>query len=348
MRVPAPILLAALATRPALFAGCSDVPDAGQLGDLAGAPTGQDAAGEAVAQAAPTWRVGQWWDHHWYFGPQDSTGFVVRSIVVGNSSGYRLATDEVIDAASHAAFYFHDLGTMGPDWVVRDFSGEFSFPWYSFPLSDGKTWTAREENLGFDLQTLSQDLTLRATAINGTPGAFAIEARSAEGLRGRWDYQPAIGWFSEYRAYDGGDDPEAYTIRMVDEAHGQGWTGTYQEATADFLLNTLTVLVPTAPSAPPPPSSFTLTAAHTHVLAIPYAFAAGGASGAELVAPDQRHWEAYQVADAQGNVVQQAMPGLVFEPAVAGDWRFATVGAAAFVAGGGCLAWGVTVTPGTL
>jgi hypothetical protein len=353
--IPRLLLAAALV---AALAGCSDAPaatgtdPAADAADAAnGAGPGHSADGMAHAeQAAPAWQVGQWWDHHWYFGPQDTQGFMVKAIVVGNdSAGWRLATDEAIDAASHAAFYFHDQGTMGPDWSVRDFGGAFQFPWYSFPLHDGKTWTAHEENLDFNLQKLSQQLTLKATAINGTPGAFSIEARAPDGLRALYDYQPSIGWFSEYRAYAGGaTDPAQYNLRMVDEGHGRGYAGTVYTATADFLLDTASTVAPTAPAAPAPPASFTVTESHTDVLAIPFVFAAAGASTAELAAPDGRHWEAYQVTDHTGSVVQGQQPGIVFVPAAPGDWRFATAGAGAFVAGGGCFAWGITLTSATL
>jgi hypothetical protein len=352
--LPRPLPAALLAVAAAL-AGCTGGPAA--PGDVAGPGSDDHPSGHAVTEeghpleAAPAWQVGQWWDHRWYFTPADTAGFTVKSIVVGNGSdGHRLATDEAIDAASHAAFYFHDLGTMGPDWILRDDGGAFQFPWYSFPLHDGKAWTAREENIGFDLQPLSQDLTLRATAINGTPGAFAIEARTSDGsLRALYDYQPAIGWFSEYRAYGPGTtDPEQWTMRMVDEAHGRMWSGTYYTATGDLLLGTVSVLAPMPPTAPSPPRSFMVAEAHTHVVAVAFAFAAAGASAAELVAPDGRHWEAAQVSDHEGNPLHNAQQDLLFVPSAAGEWRFATAGAGAFVAGGGCFAWGVTMSQATL
>lgn len=303
-----------------------------------------------LSAAAPVWSVGESWDHHWYFGPQDTTGFTVKSIVVSNGTeGYRLATDSAHNAMSHAAFYFHDLGLMSPDWSIGDFGGAFQFPWYDFPLTDGKTWSMREENIDFDLQPLSQDLTMTARAINGTPGAFAIEARSAEGLRAAWDYQPDLGWFSEYKAFDPTNpDPAAFNVRMVNEAHGKGWTGTYYTATADALLNTFHHTVPTAPSAPPAPQSFVVTADHTHVMALVFAFAAGGAQAAELIAPDGQHWETYVVADPEGNALSAGGPGQWAVPAVPGEWRFAAAGAGAFVAGVGGYAWGITLAEGTL
>jgi hypothetical protein len=338
------------------LAGCATkTPDAALAG---GATSSGDphamAAMEGHAMAmAPAWQVGQWWTHHWYFSPQDTTGFTVKAIVVANETGgLRLATDDRLDAASHASFYFHDQGVMGQgaDWAVRDFDGAFQFPWYSFPLHDGKTWTGHEENLDFNLQKVSQDLTLTAHAINGTPGAFDIEARTSDGVRARYDYQPSIGWFSQYMAFDPKDpDPTHFNVKMVDEAHGTGWTGTYYTAKADFLLDSLTVVAPPGGVVQDDlKTSFTVTSTHTDVLAIPFAFAAAGGANTELVAPDGRHWESYVVGDQDGNSVQQAQPGLLFVPAAAGDWRCATAGAGVFAFGGGCLAWGVTVAGSTL
>src|SRR4051812_45748296 len=91
----------------------------------AAAPAGSGshsmAPGEMAAMpgTAPQWKVGQWWSHHWYFSANDTQGFMVKAIVVSaGADGARLATDNALDAASHAAFYFDDQGTMGPDWVV--------------------------------------------------------------------------------------------------------------------------------------------------------------------------------------------------------------------------------------
>lgn len=338
----------------ALLAGCAAKPPpadaSGSTGSGSSGSHDAMAGMEAMAHAPP-WKVGQWWLHHWYFGAQDTTGFTVKAVVAANGTdGYRLATDEAVDAASHAAFYFHDQGTMGPDWSVRDFGGAFQFPWYSFPLTDGKTWTAHEENLDFNLQKLSQDLTLTAHAINGTPGAFTIVARTTDGVRATYDYQPAIGWFSEYKAFDPKDpDPTHYNVRMVDESHGQGWSGTYYTAKADRLLYSVTTVVPPAGQVNENTNpTFTVASSHTDVLAIPFAFAAPGAANTELVAPDGRHWESYVVADQNGNALAQAQPGLLFVPAAAGTWSCSTAGAGGFAFGGGCFAWGVTLASATM
>jgi hypothetical protein len=331
------------------LAGCSDAPKADDVADAS--PDATAGAQVASLGVAPAWSVGESWDHHLYFGPQDTTGVLVRAIVVSNGTdGYRLATDEAIDAATHAAFYLHDQGVMSTsDWTVRDFGGSFSFPWYSFPMTDGKTWKGREENLDFNLARVSRDITMTAKAVNGTAGAFTIEARDGDGLRARYDYQPSLGWFSEYTAFDPADpDPSHYNVRMLNEAHVKGWSGTYYTAQADFLLNTVTVVAPTSPTPPPPPASFTISEGHTEVLALPFVFAAGGASAAELVAPDGQHWDAYVVADQDGASWASGSSNFVYVPAVPGEWRWATVGAGAFVAGGGCFAWGVTMASGTL
>jgi hypothetical protein len=238
---------------------------------------------------------------------------------------------------------------MGPDWVVRDAGGKFVYPWYSFPLKDGKAWTVREENLDFNLNKVSRDPQLKATAIKGSPGAFMIEARTAEGLRARYDYRPDLGWFSEYRTFNPSGNPAVYQLRIVNEGQGLGWSGTYYTAKADLLLSTVTAVSPPAAQVTPSTqNTFTVTTAQTQVLAIPFAFAAAGAAETELVAPDNRHWESYTVADQNGQALRAAQPGLLFVPAAAGDWRCVTAGAGAIAFGGGCLAWGVALAAGTL
>jgi hypothetical protein len=353
MDAPGRCRVLATAAMTFLLAGCAGR-TAVEAPGLVDGPAGLDGmlAGSGNA-TAPTWSVGQWWDHHWYFGPADTVGFVVKAIVVENGTdGYRLATDEAVDAASHAAFYFHDQGVMSPtDWTVRDFGGAFQMPYYSFPLSDGKTWRAQEENLDFALQRVSRQLTLTATAIDGTPGAFLIEARDEAGdLRGRWDYQPAIGWFSDYRLYQPGtQDAEQYSIRMVHEAQGLGWTGTYHLAAADFLLNTYRDFSPFAPSPPQAPAQFTLTAEHTHAFVVLFSYAvAGGAAHGQLVAPDGQHWEASATTLPDGSPGPVQSQPFIFVPGVPGDWRFAFAAADAAYAGGGCFAFGMRLAAATL
>lgn len=347
MRLPAVVLLFVVAT----LAGCTGggAKDAGDaVGAVSGMPSGSP--GVSGVGAAPHWQVGQWWTHDWTIGTQ--TTFSTKSIVVSNTSvGYRVAADAEDDAANHAAFFFHNLGLMDPQWSMHQ--QDYVFPWYSFPLTDGKTWTAKESNIDSNLQPVSRDLTMTARLVNGSgaiPTHFMVEQRTADGgLRALYDYRPDLGWFSQLALYDPATPDSPPQVQLTTSGSGTGYTGAYFEATSDFVLNYFPLLAPAGGQVlTEPTQSFAITAAHTHVLAIVFAFAAAGASHAELVAPDGQHWEADHAADQGGNTLAGNGGVQVLVPAVPGDWRVVWAGASPFAAGGGCFAWGVTIVPGSL
>jgi hypothetical protein len=346
--------LAVLLLLTALLAGCAGggSDGTGASGSVAdGGGSGMtETDGAATLGAAPSWQVGQWWTYDWTIGTQ--TQFATKSIVVSNTTeGYRVAADAEDDAANHAAFFFHNLGLMDPKWSMHQQA--YEIPWYSFPLSDGKTWTAQESNIDFNLQPVSRELTMTATLVNASgavPAHFTIEQRTADGgLRATYDYRPDLGWFSELKLFDPATPDSAPQVQLKVSGNGVGYTGAYFEAAADFVLNYFALVAPAAGQvATEPTKSFPISAAHTHVLAIVFAFAGGGASAAELVAPDGQHWEAQHAADPNGATLAGNGGVQVLAPAVAGDWRVVFTGASPFAAGGGCFAWGVTVTTGTL
>jgi hypothetical protein len=302
--------------------------------------------------SAPSLKPGMDWDHHWTFGTDGSAQFDVKSIVVANASGtYTLATNDPRLAAEDAAFFFGELGSVSlPDFTVSE--NGYRFPWYSFPLHDGKTWTAKEDNLDFSLAKVSRDLTFRATLVNATaavPAHYAIEARAGDALRATYDYRRDIGWFSQFTGYEVVNGTDVPVTHVTTTAWGTGWTGAYTVATGDFLLDEVLASSPVAGHFDESgPTAFTITAKHTNVLAIPFAFAAPGAATTEIVAPDGTHWDTVSAGDQTGKNVYAMSPGEVFVPAIPGDWRVAIAGAGAFAFGGGCFAWGITLTPGTL
>ncbi len=337
----------------ALLAGCADDAPASPGDGAAAAGMGASTAGGGNATdpgAAPVWQVGQTWKHDWTIG--GSTAFDSRSVVVAaGGDGYRLASDDHADAVNHAAFFFHNLGQMDKDWSIHQ--QQYAFPWYDFPLADGKTWTAHEENIDFNLGAVSRDLTMTARLVNASgnvPAHYAIEQRTSDGgLRAKYDYRSDVGWFHDLQLFDPAAPDSPPQVTLTTTSWGKGWTGTYYEATSDFLLNTFSFVSPAGGAAQPqPPTSFAVTADHTDVLAIVFAFAAAGGSAAELVAPDGQHWEANHVADQDGNTLYGNGGVQVQVPAVAGEWRVAWAGASPFAAGGGAFAWGVTVTEATL
>lgn len=333
----------------ALLAGCSDAP--GPTDADPGTPGTQEEAPAPFTVAGTSWQVGDWWSHHWT-SPGAGLDFTVKSIVASNTSGTHLvATDLELIAAQHAAFFFMDLGEMGTDGTMR--SGDFAFPWYQFPLVDNKTWTGQEKNLGDGFETVTRTIAFTAKQMGTGSGAhFMVQGKVDGKLYVEYDYQPEVGWFSDFQSYlltAEGDEPvKAFAIKA--EQQGKGFAGPYFTSVGDILVNTQTLIHPGSTSPPASAEPFTLAAAHTHVFALVFSFAAGGASHAEIVAPDGQHWEATAVGDPDGNNVAPApvSPGaLILQPAQAGQWQVA-LGGAGVVAGGGAIVWGVAITPGTL
>lgn len=334
----------------ALLAGCAGDSPATDASDTdtegAGAGAGALQGGNGSVAIAPAWEVGQSWTHEWTIGA--GTAFTVKSIVAENtSSDYLLATDDEETAGLAAAFFFPDIGRMSKsDWTVRD--GDYAFPWYNFPLEDGKTWSATEQNLGFDLGPVTRSLQLRA--VSAGDGRFTIEATENGVPRARYDYDPTLEWFSKYESLSQSEDGATVTdFSIITVSSASGFTGTYYQAAGDFLLNYFALVVPTTGQVlVEPTKSFSITSTHTHVMAILFNFAVAGGGHIQLLAPDGRHWESNAISDADGASIAGSDGVQVFVPAVVGDWRVAWVGASPLAAGGGAFAWGLTVTSASL
>ncbi|HUR26351.1 MAG TPA: hypothetical protein VM327_10105 [Candidatus Thermoplasmatota archaeon] len=345
------------------LAGCSSDPPAADDGtptpaDGSGSGPGPGAGdGAAVDGSAPQWTVGQWWDHKWFFGTTASEPFTVKTIVAEDlGPSFLVATDDNLTSALHGAFLFPTLGVF-PKGEVTATVGDSSWPWYHFPLSDNQTWTdtiVSRDGSGTASSGFSITATVHAAAeivtTVGTKPGFEVEARSAGKLFARYDYVPAIGWFSRATFYDVAATEETPQFILETSQVGQDYRGPYFDSVGDVLSTHFNLLVPTAPSPPNPTSTFAVTESHTQVLAVMFSFAAAGAHTTELVAPDGRHWTSFQASDQDGGNLDSIGPagGLVFVPAVAGDWRVVTAGAGAFVAGGGLQAYGITQRAGQL
>jgi len=293
----------------------------------------------------PQWRLGQSWTHAWEI-PSQGVAFSTEVVVTNaTASGYQLASDTLEMALFHASFIFPDLGTMATD-LSGTTQGAFRFPWYSFPLEDGKRWTAVMEDLDFQLQPVRSELTLTATLRADSPRqVFDIEARDAAGLQARYDYDPEVGWFTEFFGYEGGEDPEAWMYRIRLEGHQPDWSGTWYRSEGELVVQHLNILVPPAGYVQPAvATSFQLRPDATHFMGLLFSFAEGGAHDAQVVAPDGTRHHA-TVAGGAGiyhadgaNIVQvEAQPG---------TYHVSTVGAGAVAAGGGVFGWSHKVSQG--
>lgn len=356
-RMPSRTALAALLVA-AVLSGCaSQDPPAS---DPVAAP-GKDAPATVAAAngTAPAWKVGQWWDHKWFLGSTATEAFTVKTIVAEDKgASWVVATDDNVTSAIHAAFLFPTLGDF-PKGEVTAVVDEFRWPWYQFPLSDNLTWrsevSTRDGSGGVYSLPLVSTATLATGIVTaaGVADGFAIEARTAGSdavpagrLFARYDYVAAIGWMSQATFYDVLSEEETPQFILELSDSGTGYTGPFFESTSDVLSTHVNLFVPTSPTPPNPASSFTMTADHTHFFGFMFNFAAAGAHGTELVAPDGRHWDTVYAADASGGAVNPLDPGLIFVPAAAGDWHVTTAGAGAFAAGGGIVAFGVTQREG--
>lgn len=342
--------LSVLAAFAVALAGCSgDAPPA----DADPATPGvQDDAAAPFRVAAPPWQVGDWWEHHWVFASDGGPDFTVKSIVTGNESGtYTFGTDNVDSAAQHAAFFFMELGTMGPDGVMR--SGDYAFPWYSFPLEDNKTWSAAEVNIGDGFEQVTRQLTLTARLMDSGSAPHFMVSGVVDGFTYvEYDYQPATGWFSEMRTYapsgEGGAPELVYTI--TETGNGRGYTGPVFHATGEMLVNLQPLFHPGSSDLPTSSAQFT-TGDATHVFALLFSFGAGGAHHTQMVAPNGTAWTATGAGDPDGGPLPlppNVPSGVqVLTPALAGGWRVDLAGGGV-VAGGGAFVWGATVTESTL
>lgn len=353
-------LLSILALLGVVLSGCASK-DATPADPMAADPSDLATTPAALDGSAPEWKVGQWWDHKWFLGSTASDAFTVKTIVAEDKGGaWAVTTDDSLTSAIHAAFLFPTLGDF-PKGEVTATVGDFRWPWYQFPLSDNQTWRSElstRDGAGgvYSLPLVSTVKVAKGiVTASGVVDGFDIEARTAGSdgipagrLFARYDYVPAVGWMSRATFYDVQSEEEASQFILELSASGQGYSGPYFESTGEVLSTHFNFLVPTAPTAPNPTSTFMMTEAHTHFFGFMFNFAAGGAHGTELVAPDGRHWDTVYAADPNGGAVNPFDPGLIFEPATAGEWRVVTAGAAAFAAGGGIQAYGITQREGQL
>jgi hypothetical protein len=313
----------------------------------------------AVDGNAPTWQVGQWWDHKWFFGSTATDPFTVKTIVAEDKGpSWVVATDNGLTSAIHAAFVFPTLGDF-PKGEVTATVGDYQWPWYQFPLSDNQTFhsevATRDGSGGVYSMPLVTTVRLAKGIVTaaGVVDGFDLEARTAGSdgipagrLFAQYDYVPAVGWMSRATFYDVLQAEETPQFILEMSATGRDYSGPFFESTSDVLSTHTNVFIPTAPAPPNPTSGFTMTAAHTHFFGFAFDFAAGGAHSTEIVAPDGRHWESSMVSDGGSMTLSPASTGLIFVPAAVGDWHVTTVGAGAFVAGGGIQAYGVTQREG--
>lgn len=339
---------------PIVLAGCAGTP-----GGPASDPSVSSAAtpqGSNSTAEAPQWLVGQSWEHNWEFKDPTIGAFDVKSVVARDEgTRWLLGVPDAETAAFHAAFFFPDLGTFQKDDLEAS-AGEFVYPWYSFPLEDGKTWTATERNIDASGQPQQNEVDFVAHLTPKPDGAarFVIRSTMDGNLRAIYDYDPAYQWFSVYRYYNATplaveDDP---TITIESSVPSYGFSGEVYVSTGELLLGVASqfgALADPDPSHAQPQGTFTPAAEHDHLLVIIYNFAVCGAQTTHLVPPvvPGGAFTQYPYLDVDGPACADMGQGTgsgsnLYIASVPGEWRFVTVGAAVIISGGGIFAYGIT------
>jgi hypothetical protein len=291
--------------------------------------------------------VGHAWKHDFTIGNGTSTFKFTDTAIVAKATGtgWILASDTKTNAVSDVGFFLQDLGTMSAFGTLDD--GSFVFPWYSFPLSDNKTWTSTEKNVDSNLKSVDRPLTSVAhwVSAGAVPAHYEIEARSGSILRARYDYRPDLGWFGSYEGYDNGS-----TVHVTTSDSKNGWTGTYYEAAGSQLYGPFTQGFgsPATPMAPTQ-GSFAMAAGMTDLLLLQFSFGAPGGGSTQVVAPDHTRYSTTGVFGTDPTpLYADSAQGEVIVPAQVGTWQVAAAAEGGFAAGTAVFAWGATVTTGTL
>lgn len=193
---------------------------------------------------APKWARGDVFEQHLFLGSRDAEGTHIQTVVIDTSGGYRIATPDEASARYEAVYDLPVLGDIGPGLETTAFGADWSWM-YDFPLSDGKTWTASVEQLmnwntysftDYDLtMTVSYEANID-TPKGDFPG-FWIEAITQDGDKlARYNYVPAIGWFSHFWLYDLDNGGDSFMLHAMSMGTSKNYTGAYFEADATTVI----------------------------------------------------------------------------------------------------------------
>jgi hypothetical protein len=357
--------LALLALALLLLSGCSGkapaaaapaAGDAGAAGAADAAAVTTDASGK-LSFAAPEWKVGQWWEWQTSFGTQTLDSTYCSIVVAASGSSYTVATESEADAKQEAAFGMPLLGAVGRPDLAMDGWGDEPWSLLSFPLTDGKAWSAKVPNIAWDIvdgPTVDLAMTARIPPpAAGEPPVALIEGKAGDALLVTATYDPAAGWFRDLRFWDVDAGEEGLEIGFHAKSTGVNYTGPIFQATAAPLLDWFDGSgfddVPTAGGQPfvnpHPYTDFAMEGGEGHLLyGVLLAETVAGGRTVVLVNPNNeaRHIEATDSALEGGSNLLW-----LDEPAIQGMWRIGSAGAGGYSAAYGAL-FELVVTAGAL
>ncbi len=300
---------------------------------------GRDLRTDLTAQdklGAPVWQVGDVFEQHMFFGADDLEGRHIQTMVIDDSSGYTIATTDPSAARDSAVYDFPILGHIG-DGLETSFFGSEWPTMYQWPLQDGATWSGNMEQLinwnsysftDFDLTMTAQYDSAIDTPNGDFPG-FWIDAVTADGdLLVRYNYVPAVGWFSHLWMYDiETEDPDDIMFHAMSMGTWKDFNGTYYTAEATSVLEQFWGVFPD-PNGPaqgePQPQDFTIPSDADHMIGIVVPIAVYGRTEVTLTEPDtETNRYVHQNADQER---AQFSVFFVDEEAEHGTWNSRIVG----------------------
>lgn len=350
-------LLLSLLVATVTLAGCTDdadpapvVPESDDPFSLADGDGLRDLRVDLTAEdelPAPSWKVGDWFGHHLFFGAEDTAGSHINTIIVAEGGNqWVLATDDVDVATWEAAWDFPMLGNLGKnDLSATAFGADWNI--YKFPMADGDTWTSSIDPLfsGPREVTFTATFNPRIETPSGIRPGFDIVGVNADGVPEiATDYVPEIGWYSKLTLFDTStEEPEDFVFDIIAMGRGENWTGTYYLNEAESLINWNGALfvnpddpASSAQSTPPHHESFSMSDGATSLYGVIGGGAMSGHSQFVFVDPAGSVNDDYAVADYSAPSGPQQMFEFIDWPAQPGQWEFGWGGA-------GVVTWGFAV-----
>ncbi|HUR24830.1 MAG TPA: hypothetical protein VM327_02315 [Candidatus Thermoplasmatota archaeon] len=333
-----------------LLAGCSGSKGSDEGAGDADPDQGREATTVYASIPAPDWQVGQWWEWEVTLGSQTMEGTFCSIVVDTAGSSYRLATEDTAWAKDEAAFDHPLLGMVSKGDLAED-GPDGAYSLLSFPLTDGKTWTASMPNIAWGIVDAERaDIAMTAgflTPTHGEPPRVLLTGKIGEATVLQAEYDPSTGWFAGLRFFDVDPGEEGLEVGYRAKSSGLNYTGPYFQHTARPLiafedLNGFND-VPTEggqpyTGAPQPYWPFTMGSGTTLYGFVVIDSVVGART---LVLVDPNHGQRNLVS--HGSLDDDEQELFFDEPGIAGDWKVVTGGAGGFTAAVGQL---VEVTEG--
>lgn len=277
----------------------------GATGTALGALNSTTSAANASVDA-PIWAAGDA-----YAIATDNRGVTEESVLVvtnANGDGYTLSTTSPTLATYDAMFDISYVGHVRAADLAGDQKGT-AVQFFSFPLTDGKTWRASWD--GLVVNVTAKAASNIPTPLGNQPG-FTIVAMDGNKAHATYDYVPALKWWSHIE-FAGG-----YGLKVTKLAHN--WTGSYVVATAKSVYDSSTA----APVVTINTQTFNVDASQTTLMLSFTGRATAWARGFALLDPNNQPMMTNQSSDFEAHPDGSAAFTSESLPATAGTWKISS------------------------